>query len=728
MEFSAKIVNLGEKEITGVAQLQLLNATTMNPIDTWFKNIAPQKSFTIHAGQSAAVKFSIEIPYNYNNAVVYRIVAKASPTGGGLEGAVSDGEEAAIPVLTNRMLVTETMPLPVRGNTTKNFTFQKLLNSGSSTTLTNFSLTTEFTTNPAWYAVQALPYLMEYPYECAEQTFNRYYANSIASKIVNSSPKIKKVFESWASKVSPTGGDLEGAALLSNLQKNEELKSVLLQETPWVLQAQNETQQKKNIALLFDMIRMSKELESSLTKLKDMQASNGGFVWFKGGRDDRYMTQYIITGIGHLKKLGAITKQHEQKINAILQTAIPYLDKRLKEDYDNLIKYKVNLNNNNLSTIAIHYLYMRSFFPEYPIAKETQTAYNYYREQAKKYWLSQSKYMQAMIALSLHRTNDNTTPQAITRSLKENSINNEELGMYWKEWDNRGWWWYQAPIESQAMMIEAFSEVDKDNKVVDDLKTWLLKNKQTNNWKTTKATAEACYALLLQGTDWLSEEKNVTIKLGSTIINSKDEKQEAGTGYFKTKIDGDKVKPEMGNISVTVSPINQSTNKPINGSAAWGAVYWQYFENLDKITFAETPLKLSKKLFIEKNSDTGPVLTPVNDGTQLKVGDKIKVRIELRVDRDMEYVHMKDMRASCMEPVNVISQYKYQGGLGYYESTKDASTNFFFGWLAKGTYVFEYPMFVTHSGNFSNGITTIQCMYATEFTAHSEGVRVNVAE
>jgi hypothetical protein len=440
------------------------------------------------------------------------------------------------------------------------------------------------------------------------------------------------------------------------------------------------------------------------------------------------MTQYIITGIGHLKKLGAITKQHEQKINAILQTAIPYLDKRLKEDYDNLIKYKVNLNNNNLSTIAIHYLYMRSFFPEYPIAKETQTAYNYYREQAKKYWLSQSKYMQAMIALSLHRTNDNTTPQAITRSLKENSINNEELGMYWKEWDNRGWWWYQAPIESQAMMIEAFSEVDKDNKVVDDLKTWLLKNKQTNNWKTTKATAEACYALLLQGTDWLSEEKNVTIKLGSTIINSKDEKQEAGTGYFKTKIDGDKVKPEMGNISVTVSPINQLTDKPINGSAAWGAVYWQYFENLDKITFAETPLKLSKKLFIEKNSDTGPVLTPVNDGTQLKVGDKIKVRIELRVDRDMEYVHMKDMRASCMEPVNVISQYKYQGGLGYYESTKDASTNFFFGWLAKGTYVFEYPVFVTHSGNFSNGITTIQCMYATEFTAHSEGVRVNVAE
>ncbi len=734
MEFSAKIVNLGEKEIMGVAQLQLLNASTMNTIDTWFKNLTPQRSFTIAAGQSAAVKFNIEIPTNFNNAVVYRIVAKASPTGGGLEGAVSDGEEAAIPVLTNRMLVTETMPLPVRGNTTKNFRFEKLLNSSptgggreGASTLTNFSLTTEFTTNPAWNAVQALPYLMEYPYECAEQTFNRYYANSIATKIVNSSPKIKAVFDKWASQVSPTGGNLEGAALLSNLQKNEELKSVLLQETPWVLQAQNETQQKKNIALLFDMIRMSKELESSLAKLKEMQSSNGGFVWFKGGRDDRYMTQYIITGIGHLKKLGALSKAHEEKISSILKTAIPYLDKRLKEDYDYLIKYKTKLDQNNLGYMSIHYLYMRSFFPEYPIAKETQTAYNYYRDQAKKYWLSQSKYMQAMIALSLTRTNDNITPKAITRSLKENSINNEELGMYWKEWDSHSWWWYQAPIESQAMMIEAFTEVDKDGKTVDELKTWLLKNKQTNNWQTTKATAEACYALLLQGTDWLSEEKNVTIKLGSTIINSKDEKQEAGTGYFKHKIIGENVKPEMGNISVTLKN-EDSKVPPLGGGGGWGAVYWQYFENLDKITFAETPLKLNKKLFIEKNSDTGPVLTPVNEGTQLKVGDKIKVRIELRVDRDMEYVHMKDMRAACMEPTNVISQYKYQGGLGYYESTKDASTNFFFNYLNKGTYVFEYPMFVTHSGNFSNGITTIQCMYAPEFTAHSEGVRVSVSE
>jgi hypothetical protein len=207
-------------------------------------------------------------------------------------------------------------------------------------------------------------------------------------------------------------------------------------------------------------------------------------------------------------------------------------------------------------------------------------------------------------------------------------------------------------------------------------------------------------------------------------INSNDNKQEAGTGYFKKTITGENVTEAMGNISLKV----ESSKVPLQGDlgGSWGAAYWQYFEDLDKITTASTPLKLVKKLFIETNSDRGPVLTPVNDGDALKVGARIKVRIELRVDRDMEYVHMKDMRASAMEPVNVLSGYKWQGGLGYYETTKDASTNFFFSSLRKGTYVFEYPLFVTHTGNFSNGITTIQCMYAPEFTSHSEGIRIKV--
>lgn len=708
MEFSSKIVNLSNKELTGTAELQLFDATTNQSVDGWFRNSFPNQYFTVAAGQSEAVKFPIEVPYLFNKALVWRIVAKA--------GNYSDGEENAMPVLTNRMLITETMPLPMRGRGTKNFTFEKLLSSGSSETLQHHALTVEYTSNPAWYAVQALPYLMEYPYECAEQTWNRYYANSLASYIANSSPKIKQVFEQW--KIKDT------AALLSNLQKNQELKAILLEETPWVLQAKNEAEQKKNIALLFDMVKMSEQLNTSYEKLKQMQSSNGGFVWFTGGPDDRYITQYIVTGIGHLKKLKGIAAGQETKLKAILSTAIPYLDKKIKEDYDELIKYKTDLKKYSPGHTTIQYLYMRSFFPEYEIATASKTAYNYFRSRMQQTWVGQSKYMQGMAALALYRTADTKTPAAILKSLKETSITNEELGMYWKN-QRYGWFWYEMPIETHSLLIETFQEAGKDIKTADDLKTWLLKNKQSNNWKTTKATAEACYALLLQGTEWLSNEPAVTIKLGNTTISQALDEAEAGTGYFKKLIEGQKVTSEMGNISVTVGSL--STNQPVNQSTvSWGGIYWQYFEDLDKITTATTPLKLSKKLFVEKNTDRGPVITPVNDGDAIKIGDKIKVRVELRVDRDMEYVHMKDMRASALEPVNVLSQYKWQGGLGYYESTKDASTNFFFSYLRKGTYVFEYTLFATHAGNFSNGITTIQCMYAPEFSSHSEGVRINV--
>ena len=487
------------------------------------------------------------------------------------------------------------------------------------------------------------------------------------------------------------------------------------------MQAKTEEQQKKNIALLFDMARMSNELKSNLEKLKQMQSPNGGFVWFKGGPDDRHITQYILTGMGRLKNLDVDVDD----LKTVITSALSYLDNKIQEDYEKLVKSKADLKKQQLSYLQIQYLYMRSFFPEYAVPKTAQTAYHYYRQQAQSFWAKQNPFMQGMIALALNRTNDKQTPAGILKSLKETSVVNEEMGRYWQ--NNRigySWFWWFAPIETQSLLIEAFSEIGNDHQTVNDLKTWLVKNKQTNNWRTTKATADACYAMLLRGTDWLSNKLSVQIKLGSSIISNNTEQTEVGTGYFKKTMELNVIKPEMGNIVVNVQqPVNQPTNQPSN-LPSWGAVYWQYFEDMDKVTSASTPLQLNKKLFLEKNTDRGPVLAPVDEATELQVGDKIKVRIELRVDRDMEYVHMKDMRASALEPVNVLSGYKWQGGLGYYESTKDASTNFFFNYLPKGSYVFEYPLFVTHSGNFSNGVTTIQCMYAPEFNAHSEGVRI----
>ena len=697
---SSKISNLSDKKLSGEATLTLIDPVTGKNLNgvLFDSTSGPKELFSVNAAGNTQVSWTLEIPAGIQ-AVQYTIIAKA--------GEFSDGEQSALPVLSNRMLVTETLPMWIRSDETKTFTLDKLATTKSSS-LKHHKLSLEITSNPAWYAVQALPYLMEYPYECSEQTFARYYANSLASHIANSNPRIQEVFNQWKS----------SDALLSNLEKNQELKSLILEETPWVRDAQSEAEQKKRIALLFDLNRMKNEQSKNIQKLVQMQLSSGGFPWFKGGRENRFVTQHIITGLGHLQKLNVDINDNET--TKIIQKAIRYLDAEFVEEYNNIRKYnkKVDLSKDHLSYSQLHYMYMRSFFPDIEKSKEVTTISEYYLGQIDKYWLSRRLYAKGLMALVSHRMNHPKTATAILRSLEENSITSDELGMYWKA-NTASWYWYQAPIETQALMIEAFSEISNDVTTVDNLKVWLLKHKQTNRWSTTKETTEAVYALLLQGSDWLSVTDMVEVTVGDqkiTPADLEDVKVEAGTGYFKKSWNGNEVTPKMAKVTLT------KKGKGI----AWGGLYWQYFEDLDKITTAETSLKLSKKLFKRTYDATGEIITGIDENTKLEVGDLIRVRIELRNDRPMEFVHMKDMRAAGLEPINVLSQYKWQDGLGYYESTKDASTNFFFDYLPKGVFVFEYDLRVNNTGNFSNGISTIQSMYAPEFSSHSEGVRVIV--
>ncbi|WP_179376743.1 alpha-2-macroglobulin family protein [Winogradskyella wichelsiae] len=704
IRISTKIANLTENALDGVAQLLLTDPITGKSIDGELSNAYNDLGFKVDAKGNTQVTWNLEIPEGIQ-AVQYKIIAKA--------GAFSDGEQSALPVLSNRMLVTETMPMWIRSNETKTFTLDKLKNT-TSTTLTNHKLTLEMTSNPAWYAVQALPYLMEYPYECNEQTFSRYYANALAQHIVKSNPKIEAVFNQWKST----------DALLSNLEKNQELKSLLIQETPWLRDAQSETEQKKRIGLLFDLNKMNNELQSAIRKLKNNQHSSGAWPWFNGGRDNRYITQHIIAGFGHLKQLNVSQSNSEE---SMIQNALRYLDAEFIQEYKNIKKYNkdADLSKDHLSQMQLHFLYTRSFYPEIKPSKEVKTIMHYYQTQIQNYWLKRSLYAKGLMALTMNRMDDSKTAGKIIKSLKENSITTDELGMYWKT-NTNSWHWYQAPIETQALMIEAFSEVGneiqseaKNLTDIDNLKIWLLKNKQTNQWKTTKATTEAVYALLLQGSDWLSVTKQVDVKVGNETISPEtldNVKLEAGTGYYKTSWTGSEIKKEQADVTITKK----------GEGIAWGALYWQYFEDLDNITSAETPLKLGKKLFLKTNTDKGEEITEITKDLKLKVGDLVRVRIELRTDRNMEFVHLKDMRASGLEPINVLSQYKWQDGLGYYESTKDAATNFFMDYLPKGVYVFEYDLRVNNAGDMSNGISTIQSMYAPEFSSHSEGVRILV--
>jgi len=693
---SAKLNNLAGKKLTGNASLALTDALTGKPVQVFGANEKSEKTFEVDDEGNTVLKWTLIIPSGIS-AITYKVLAQS--------GKFSDGEENTIPVLANAMLVTESMQINVRGNTTKTFDFEKLKKSGASKNLRNQSLTFEFTSNPVWYAVQALPYLMEYPYECAEQTFSRFYANSFATGIINSSPKIKTVFEQWKNTNN-------GEALLSNLEKNQELKSILLEETPWMRNAANESERKKRLATLFDLNRMTYELKANFEKLEKMQFNNGAFPWFSGMREDRYITQHIVLGMGQLKKLKLIDEKSYPNFNAMLNKAIIYLDAEFVKDYKKEVKEK------RFGYLPLHYLFARSYTNQKNTSAAFVKAKDFYLKKLVADWKTFDTYQLAQAALVLNRNGNSVEAKKIITLLSQTAQQNDELGMYWAT-NRAGWWWYQSPVETQALLIEAFDEVANDTKAVEEMKIWLLKNKQTNDWQTTKATAAACYALLMKGTDLLAENNEPEITIGGqklTELQQPNAIKEAGTGYQKVSIAGANVKPEMGRVEV----------KNNNQTIAWGALYWQYFEQLDKIASANTGVKIKKQLFIQKASNKGDMLTPLTTSNVLAPGDLLKVRIEINCDRDMEYIHLKDMRSSGFEPVNVISQYKYQDGLGYYESTKDASTNFFISYMPKGTYVFEYPLRVTHAGNFSNGITSLQSMYAPEFTTHSAGIRVSV--
>lgn len=699
LELVSKVVNLSSKELTGVARLELFNASTNQPVDGWLQNVFPQQYFTVAAGQSVAVKFPLQIPVQYTDALTYRITATADH--------YSDGEEMTLPVLSNRILVTETLPLTIRNTNLRSWQWQKLLQSNSGSTLQHQSFSIEFTSNPVWLAVQSLPYLTEYPYECAEQTWNRFYANALAAHISKQIPNMAKLLQQWQQQ--------DTAALLSNLQKNEALKTVLLEETPWVLAAKTEAEQKKQLAVLFDVVRMANEWNKALQQLEELQSSNGGFVWFKGGADDRYITQYIVSSIGHLLKLNAAPTGLQNRLQTIATKAIAYLDARMQEDYQYLLRTKSLAATNIANDLQVQYFYARSFFPNALLKPSYKTAYDFYFGKLKNSSTKRSKQTQAMLAMVLQRNKQTAAAAAILKSLTENSINHPEMGMYWKEFNSPAYYWWQAPIESHALLIEAYAEIENNATRLTDLKTWLLRQKQTNNWKTTKATADACYALLLTGNNWAAAQATVHIEAGNWTPAIQ---QEAGTGYLQVQAIGEKVKPEMGNIRIQ---LKQQDKAPAKGLTAWGAAYWQYFENLDQITEATTGLQLRKKLYKEVLSNKGVELEEVVQDTPLKPGDKLVVRLTITSDRSLEYVHLKDMRAACLEPVSQLSQYQWQGALGYYQAPKDASMNFFIHYLPKGTYTLDYSVWVTHEGMFNNGISTIQCMYAPEFSSHTSG-------
>ncbi|MCL1867877.1 MAG: MG2 domain-containing protein [Paludibacter sp.] len=716
---SAKINNLSGKDIKGYVSLEMKDDITGEVLPEFVKKNA--KDIFIEKGKNAEASFRFSVPKGVN-ILNYKIIAVSQ------SNEFSDGEQGVLPVLPNRMLVTETMPIFAKEGQTKTFKLDKLVNnSAASSTLENFNLTLELTTNPLWLAVMSLPYLREYPYECSEQIFSRLYGNVLSTYIVNSNPKIKNVFDNW----NKAGHNV------SELEQNQELKNILLEETPWVREAQNQTEQRKRLAVLFNLNKMSQEFEATQQKLIKRQNSDGGFAWFDGGQSSPYISGHIVQGFGQLRKM--LSNNYDNYINAkmkdLIKKSIQFIDseqvKAIKKQEAYIKKHGGKIDGKDF----IHYYYVRSFWKnEFPLPQEAKKYLDDINKSISEYFTTYDLQRKAMIATTLWRYGFSESAKKIINNLKETSVEADEMGMYWKN-NRAGWLWYQSPVEAQSKAIEAFAEISAEKTAnIEEMKIWLMKNRQTNAWNSTKATTDAVYSLITFGKDWSNAEEGVNVwvgdkefvssgkannKVSNNIMNSSEfpPKTEVYTnGYIKTSWAGKEISSEKGIVKV------QKTS----AGTMWGGLFWQYFENLDKITQANSNVKMEKSLFIKKNTDTGQKLIPISSDMQVKIGDLITVRLVINVDRDMEYIHVKDMRAAGFEPVNVSSGYKYQNGCSYYESTRDAATNFFFERMIKGIYVFEYDVRANNAGTFSNGITTLQNMYAPEMSCHSQGIKITI--
>lgn len=674
---AASLMNLSDKGVKGTVRMELFNPETEKVF------YSQKQKFDVKGGETGHVNFTFEVSDKYA-VMACRMVADGD--------TFSDGEQRYIPVLTDKQWVTETVPLNVNGEGAHTFSLENLFNKHSKTA-SEQRLTVEFTAHPAWYAVQALPVVANPQNEDALSWATAYYAHSLAAFIVKENPRIKQVFDSWKAQ----GGTKE--TFMSNLQKNQELKNILLAETPWLTEATNEAEQKQRIATLFDLNTMNSQLAVSVEKLGELQNADGAWSWYKGMQGSRYVTTQVME---MLVRLNALTHQDaDSRMQPMIQKGVEYLGKQAAEEYKSMKeaekKGAVGL---RPSEQVLRYLYICALDGKAPVDEKVN---RYFIDKLSGEGKELTIYGKALGAIILQQAGKVAEARLFMQSLMEYSVVTDEMGRYFDTPKARySWFSYKIPTEVAAM--EAIQRITKDTKAIDEMKRWLLKQKQTQTWETPIATADAVYALMATGaSDLLANTGGVEITLGKEVIRTPADN---AIGYIKKTVSGD-----VMNIKKV------SVDKEGTGMG-WGAVYAQYLESMDQIGEQGNGLSVSRQLY--KGDEA------LNESAPLKVGDRITVRLTVKADRDMDFVQIKDDRAACMEPLQAVSGFRWGNGLGYYQATKDASTQFFIDQMRKGTYVIEYQVYVNRTGEYQAGIATVQSAYAPEFGGHTRGYRVMV--
>lgn len=684
LTLSATVVSQKDAPIIGEAQLLLTDAATGEEL------LSATQPLRVESNGNAVIDFPADIP-----AGTLGVTCRMTVTGKADGMTYSDGEEKTLPVLSRRQLVTETVPFFITRQGRKTFSLERLRQNSKDLT----SCTMQFTPSPLWNAVVALPSLTTESYDCNDYLFNRLYANTLSLHILATHPQLEQLFTDCMNRHPET--------LQSKLAANEALMQILLNETPWVADAQKEEDNIRSIARLFDEQRAHQKMDILVRKLTANQNRDGGWPWFAGGSSNIYITENILIGAGRLSSRNININDHFLASSTI-QKAIEYVDAEKEKRYQEWKKkWPESLQRYTLNSSDLHYLYARSLYPDSPNKNES---YHFYQKKLLQQADSlPTIYQRTLAALALYRTNKPDAQKLakdIMLKILDFSQQSEEMGMFWKK-EGRGYYWDESMIDRQALIMEAVTLILGDDERVNEMAIWLLQQRRGNHWDNAKSTADACYALFcISDLAKPSEPASITLKICGETRNYADTLQIP----VQEDVAGCLTHPDASDIVLT------STRDGLS----YGGVFYQYYADIDSIvtTGKDIPLSVERQLYrVEKGSD---LLTPITEEQPLRVGDKVQVRLVIRCDRDLEYVHLKDLRAAAFEPADgTVSGHRWHNGLSYYQSFRDASANFFFEIIRQGTYVFEYSLWVNQAGKFSSGYASIQCMYAPEFCAHS---------
>lgn len=666
------IQNQSDTHQEGTVRFELFDPYTEQVINS------SQSAFIIDPGNSRTIDYTFTVPAGVE---LLGFRAKASTL------QYSDGEQQILPVLPTRVLVTDSKPFYIPGGEqTTPIVMPGMDQKLESSSVESVRMTLQYCNNPAWYAVQALPPLTDIDGNDAISIAATLYANSLASTIARNNPIIARAIESWKASGNKN--------LTSLLAQNEELKQVLLSATPWVLEADNETERMQQLATLFDTNRADRLSREAILKLQNLQESEGGWSWFKGMPASQWVTMNILESFARMRALGI--PLDDSTIHEMQTRAIGYLDQCIE-------RQRRREPNAPLTYNDICYLHMRASYLDIPLAGNMLGLHKIMVEKLKQ-WVNFSTIEKAYAAMALQQYGFPDVAREIVASLRQYAVTTPDKGMFWP--NNRSSYGYNnSAVQEQCALIAAFATVEPVTSELDEMRRWLLAQKQTNAWESVPSTLEAIYALLYGGTDWLAADSTQPI----IVWGGKEMKytpEEPFVGLTEYTLSSNQV-----TAADAEAVISTDHRQP-----SWGALYWQYYDDVKNVSAASVKeLAIDRQILVRQPSGT---YVPLNT-VALKTGDRVSIRLTITAGQDLQFVCLTDSRAACLEPVDQLSGYNCRERICYYQEVKNAETRFYFDFLPKGTYVITYELNVDRPGDYTQGLSTIQCLYAPQLIART---------